>query len=180
VIVVLRFIGVMNAAVWFGAAVFYTFGVVPAFLSPEMKRLLSGDLYSGAAAHIVTHGYWAVYYWCGGVAIFHQLAEWVYLSRPLKSLLTYLLGTIFIIGLVSGLFIQPRLEKLHAQKYARPATGTSAANADQLASAEKSYSTWRTTTQVLNFLALAGLAVFTWQTIYSGNGTRFAPSKFRT
>ena len=85
-----------------------------------MKRLLSGDLYSGAAAHIVTHSYWAVYYWCGGVAIFHQLAEWVYLSRPLKSLLTYLLGTIFVIGLVSGLIIQPRLEKVYAQKYARP------------------------------------------------------------
>ncbi|MDB6034473.1 MAG: hypothetical protein JWM16_4811 [Verrucomicrobiales bacterium] len=175
---VLRFIGVMNAAVWFGTAVFYTFGVVPAFSSPEMKRLLSGDLYSGAAAHIVTHGYWAVYYWCGGVAIFHQLAEWVYLSRPLKSLVTYLLGMIFIIGLASGLLIQPKLEKLYAQKHTRSAPAP--ANADQLTFAEKSYSSWRTTTQVLNFLALAGLAVFTWQTIYSGNGTRFAPSKFRT
>jgi hypothetical protein len=176
--VVLRFIGVMNAAVWFGAAVFYTFGVVPAFSSPEMKRLLSGDLYSGAAAHIVTHPYWAVYYWCGGVAIFHQLAEWVYLSRPLKSVVTYLLGMIFIIGLTSGLFLQPRLEKLYAQKFPRP--GQAAPTPEQWAAAEKSYSGWRTTTQVLNLLALAGLSVFTWQTIYSGNGTRFAPSKFRT
>jgi hypothetical protein len=178
VIVVLRFIGVMNAAVWFGAAVFYTFGVSPAFSSPEMKRLLGGDLYSGAAAHIVTHYYWAVYYWCGGVAFFHQLAEWVYLSRPLKSLVTYLLAGVFVIGLTCGLLIQPRMEKLYAQKYAHPAPG--AATTEQAASAAKSYSAWRTTAQVLNLLALAGLTVFTWQTIHSGNGTRFAPSKFRT
>jgi hypothetical protein len=178
VIVVLRFIGVMNAAVWFGAAVFYAFGVSSAFSSPEMKRLLSGDLYSGAAAHIVSHRYWAIYYWCGGIAVFHQLAEWVYLSRPLKSLVTYLLGLVFVIGLTCGLLIQPRMEKLYAQKYARPASGSP--TPEQIASATKSYSGWRTTTQVLNLLALAGLTVFTWQTIYSGNGTRFAPSKFRT
>jgi hypothetical protein len=178
VIVVMRFIGVMNAAVWFGAAVFYTVGVGPAFSSPEMKRLLSGDLYSGAAAHIVSHGYWAFYYWCGGVAIFHQLAEWVYLSRPLKSLVTYLLGLVFVIGLTCGLLIQPRMEKLYAQKYAR--TGPGAPTSEQTAAAAKSYSGWRTTTQVLNLLALAGLAVFTWQTVHPGNGTRFAPSKFRT
>ena len=41
---VLRFIGVMNAALWFGAALFFTFAIAPAFSSPEMKRLLGGCL----------------------------------------------------------------------------------------------------------------------------------------
>lgn len=175
---VLRFIGVMNAAVWFGAAIFFTLAVVPAFASPEMTRLLGGDLYSGAAANIVASRYWAIFYWCGSIAFFHQLAEWVYLSRPLKSLVTYLLIGVFTIGLAGGLILQPRLNKLYAQKYVPP--GSAGPSPEQLAAA-KSYSAWKTTTRFLNFLALAGLTVFTWQTIHVGNnGTRFAPSKFRS
>jgi hypothetical protein len=178
VIVVLRFIGVMNAAAWFGAAVLYTLAVAPGFASAEMKKLLNGDLYSGAAALIVSQNYWRIYYWCGAIAVLHQLAEWVYLSRPLKSLATYLLGLIFAIGLACGLFIQPKLETLHRGKFTRPATGSF--TPEQLAAA-KSYDSWRTTTQVLNLLALAGLTLFTWQTIHIGNGTRFAPTgKFRS
>ena len=81
------------------------------------------------------------------------------------------------IGLAGGLILQPRLAKLYAQKYTRPGA---APTAEQLAAA-KSYSNWRTTTQVLNFLALAGLTLFTWQTIHVvANGTRFTSSKFRS
>jgi hypothetical protein len=180
VIVVLRFLGAMNAAAWFGAAVLYTLAVAPAFVSPEMKRLLNGDLYSGAAAQIVTENYWRIYYWCGAIGVVHQLAEWVYLSRPLKRLVTYLLVMLFGIGLVCGLFIQPRLETAYKGKFSRPATGS--LSPDQAADA-KSFDLLRRTTQILNLLALAGLTVFTWQTIHvqTANGTRFTPSgKFRS
>jgi hypothetical protein len=169
----------MNAAAWFGAAVLYTLAVAPGFSSPEMKRLLNGDLYSGAAALIVTQDYWRIYYWCGAIGIAHQLAEWVYLSRPLKRLVTYLLAMLFAIGLACGLFIQPRLETLYKGKF-KPATGSF--TPEQVADA-KSYDFWRRTTQVLNLLALAGLTIFTWQTIHvhTANGTRFAPTgKFRS
>ncbi len=48
----LRFIGLTNAAVWFGAAVFFTFVGGPAFFSPEMKHLLPPP-YNGAAAELM-------------------------------------------------------------------------------------------------------------------------------
>jgi hypothetical protein len=170
----------MNASAWFGAAVLYTLAVAPAFTSAEMKRLLNGDLYSGAAALIVTPNYWRIYYWCGAIGIAHQLAEWVYLSRPLKRLVTYLLAMLFVIGLACGLFIQPKLETLYKGKFSRPAAGSF--TPEQIADV-KSYDFWRRTTQVLNLFALAGLTIFTWQTIHvhTGNGTRFAPTgKFRS
>lgn len=177
-IVVLRFIGVMNAAAWFGAAVLYTIAVAPGFNSLEMKRLLGGDLYSGAASFIVSENYWRIYYWCGSIGLAHQLAEWVYLSRPLKRLATYLLVSVFVIGLACGLFIQPRAETLYKSRFIKPATGTFT---PEQVTAAKSYQFWHTTTQVLNLLALAGLTLFTWQTIHTGNGTRFAPTgKFRS
>jgi len=52
----LRIVGILNAAVWFGAAVFFTFGAGFAPFSAEMKRLLGSNNYpyfSGAIAQIL-------------------------------------------------------------------------------------------------------------------------------
>ena len=36
----LRFVGILNAAVWFGTAIFFSFGAGLVPFSPEMKTLL--------------------------------------------------------------------------------------------------------------------------------------------
>src|SRR5678816_4102246 len=55
----LRIIAIINAAVWFGSIVFFTFAAGPAFFTDEMIRLL-GKAHAGAAAQLVVHRYFIV------------------------------------------------------------------------------------------------------------------------
>ena len=64
----LRFVGLMNAAVWFGAAIFFTFGIGAAAFSPEMKELLgpkNSPYFSGAIAQILIARYFHLQLLCG-------------------------------------------------------------------------------------------------------------------
>ncbi len=179
-IVVLRFIGVMNAAVWFGAAIFFVFGISPAFSTPAIKQLLQGDIYPAAVSILASERFYSFHYWCGSIAIIHQLAEWVYLSRPLQRVtMGVLIGT-FILALFGGLWVQPKLLKNHQTAYFR---SPSPISPEDRRNAEKTYFTWRKTSDIITYLMVAGLAVFSWRVFYSGNTTttRFAPTnKFRS
>src|SRR5262245_17853222 len=106
----------MNATVWFGAALFFSFGIAPAFFTPEMKKLL-GDIYAGLVAEMVFERYFALHYICGAIAVIHQLAEWVYLGKPLQRLTFGLLAGVLMLSLVGGVWIQPKLRELHRIKY---------------------------------------------------------------
>ena len=68
----LRIVGLLNAAVWFGAAVFFTFGVGLVPFSPEMKTLLGSNnapYFSGAIAQIFIARYFHFQLACGAVAV---------------------------------------------------------------------------------------------------------------
>src|SRR5436190_8946410 len=107
VIAFLRFIGIVNAAVWFGAALFFSFGIAPAFFTPEMKRLF-GDFYCGLIAQAVLERYFVLHYCCGALALVHQLAEWVYLGKALQRFTFGLLLAILTLSLTGGLWFQPK------------------------------------------------------------------------
>src|SRR5438552_14019076 len=118
----LRLIGLLNVAVWFGAVIFFTFGVAPAFFSPEMKTLLGEQSYpafSGRLAMVVVSRYFLLHYWCGSIALLHQLAERFYLGKPLQKLNFGLLIGLCSLSLLGGLGLQPHLRKLHEIKYGR-------------------------------------------------------------
>ena len=80
----LRFIGTANAAVWFGAAVFFTLAAGPAIFSTEVQNLF-GDagfrFYAGGVALAVLKRYFIVQCACGIIALVHLWAEWLYLGR---------------------------------------------------------------------------------------------------
>ena len=57
----LRFVGMLNAAVWCGSAIFLAIGL-PALFSPELKRLLSPAGVGFAAESIVAR-YFILQYW---------------------------------------------------------------------------------------------------------------------
>ncbi|HEY0455085.1 MAG TPA: DUF4149 domain-containing protein [Verrucomicrobiae bacterium] len=173
---VLRFVGVMNAAAWFGAAILYMCAVAPAFASAEMKRTL-GEIYAGVIGQMLVDRFYTLQYWCGSVALAHQLAEWVYLSRPLQRITVAVLAGVFTLSLVNGLWIQPKVNDLHKLRYARAGV----ISQEQKAAAAKSFQSWHMAASTFNLLGLAGLTVFTWRVIQSTNGTRFSPSgKFRS
>jgi hypothetical protein len=174
VIAFLRFIGILNASVWLGAALFFTFGVAPAFFTPEMKSLL-GEIYAGLVAQAVLERYFVLHYCCGAVAIMHQLAEWVYLGKALHRLTFGLVMGIMAWSLIGGLWLQPRLKELHRIKYAKPEQ-FSAQQRDQAA---KAFRSWHGVSQVMNLAVLAGLAALAWRLSVPSNGPRFSTTKFR-
>ncbi len=174
--VVLRLIGVMNAAVWFGGALFFSFGVAPAFFSQEMKGLF-GEVYTGVIAQLVFERYFVLFYWCGAIAVVHLLAEWVYLGKPLHRLTLGILIGVYLIGLFGGLWLQPKLQRLHQTKYARAELVTPALRTQ----AARSFRIWHGVSEITNLLALGGLAVYTWRVSNPPNQTRFSSAaKFRS
>ena len=180
-ILLLRFIGVSNAAIWFGAAVFFTFAVAPTFFTMEMKQLLggglSGEIYSGLVAQMVLERYFMLHYCCGGIALVHLLAEWVYLGKALRRLMLWLVLGIFGFSLLGGLWVQPKLKHLHQIKHGRPEFFTPA----QKASATHGFRVWHGVAQAMNLLILGGLLIYYWRTVHPNDGPRFVTTtKFRS
>ena len=173
----LRFVGLMNAAVWFGAAFFFTFGIGPAPFSGEMKELLgqkNAPYFSGAIAQILIARYFYFQLVCGTVALLHLVGEWVYLGRTPRGIPLGLLIGLVSVGLISGHFLQPKLKALHKTKYAVDASATARETA------ARSFRAWHGVSQGINLLLLAGLTVYLWKIGNPSDSTRFvSTSKFR-
>lgn len=171
----------MNAAVWFGASVFFTFGVAPTFFTPEMKALLGGppgaDAYAGFIAQMVLERYFVLNYICGAIALAHLIAEWVYLGKRMHRLTVIILVAAFSLGLLGGLWLQPKLKRLHIIKY----TQSTAYTPVQRLQAARSFSIWHGVAQVMNLAVLVGLGVYVWRVTHSSDAPRFvSSSKFRS
>jgi hypothetical protein len=171
VIVILRWVGLLNAAVWFGASLVFTFVIAPAFFSPEMRQILGEQgasyVYSGRLAAVVQARYFVLQHWCGAIAILHFLAEWVYLGKPMQKISLGLLLGMFSLGLIGGLWMQPKIAGLHRAKYSVQSSP------DQKAQAAKSLKAWHGSAAIANLLVLGALAVYFARINQSGNGTRF-------
>jgi hypothetical protein len=168
----LRIVGLVNAAIWFGAAVFFTFGVAPAVFSQDMRQLLGPGNYpyfSGAIAQMLISTYFDLQVVCALVAVFHAFAEWLYLSRPLHRFWTGLLAVLLLSSLLGALLLQPHMKKLHQFKYSPAATPA------QRVSATSAFKVWHGTSQAVNLLMLAGLGLYLWRTANPSNATRFRP-----
>jgi hypothetical protein len=150
----LRLIGVINAAVWLGSAVFFAFVAGPAFFSPEMKELLKHAYFPGAVAQVLVGRYFALQYVCAGIALLHLVAEWLYAGKPLQRFQSLLLLTISCLSLAGGLWLQPQLKELHQIQYR--VTSTSA----QRRSAAKSFALWHGISQGTNLIMIAGVLVY--------------------
>ena len=183
-ILLLRFVGVINAAVWLGAAVFFTFGA-PAMFTPEAKTLL-GEAQSGIAAMMLLTRYFALQYWCGGIAIVHQLAEWVYLGRTLQRWVLGVLAAVYLLALLGGLWLQPKLRQLHEVKYGyRKVHGQyvrdGAHTQQQRDDAAAAFRRWHGISMVFNLIIMGGLVFFTWRVANPVDVPRFIPAnKFRS
>jgi hypothetical protein len=173
----LKLIGVLNAAVWFGAAVFFVFGASPAVSSSEMRVLLGAKSYpyfSGAISQVIVVRYFQLQFVCGSIALLHLVVEWLYLGRiPHKFWRGLLLGLVAA-NLLSGLWLQPRLRTLHRDHYA--------ANLPLVrrAQAARAFNNWQSVGDMINFLTVGGLAFYLWRVANPPDPTRFvSATKFR-
>ena len=170
VIGVLRFIGILNAAIWLGGAVFFTFGAAPVPFSNAMKELLTEANYpyfSGAIAQLLISKYFALHIICGAVALAHLGAEWLYLGRPARRSTLILLLVLFGFGLLGSLWLQPKMKRLHQYKYAPNVSE------DMRTRAAKSFRLWHATAQVFNVFVLGSLCVYVWRANNPADPTRF-------
>lgn len=174
----LRFVGLLNAAVWFGAALFFTFGIGPAVFSQEMRGLLGEHNYpffSGAIAQVLIARYFDLQLICGLMALLHAFTEWLYLGRPLQRFWLGLLVGLFAAGLLGGWVLHPRIKDLHARKYAQSLP------APARVAAAGSLRLWHGVAQGINVLVLVGLGAYLWRVAHPVSTARFvSPIKFQS
>jgi hypothetical protein len=166
----LRCVGLLNAAVWFGSAIFFTFGAGFIPFSQEMKSLLGPNNYpyfSGAIAQLYVARYFEFQVGCVIVAVLHLFAEWLYLGKYPQKLQAGLLAGLAAAALIGGFWLQPRLKALHAAKFGvntRP---------EVREAATRSFRAWHGVSQVVNLLMVGGVAVYLWRAANPPSQTRF-------
>jgi Domain of unknown function (DUF4149) len=154
VISLLRFVGILNAAVWCGSAIFLTVGL-PAVFSPELKRLLTAPGVGFAAQAIIAR-FFLLQYCCGAIALAHLLGEWMYCGRPVRRFNLTLVLALLALALAGGLWAQPKMRTLHEIKY----FGKSP---QQQAQAAKEFAAWHATSESFNLLVITGLIIYLWR-----------------
>ncbi len=167
VIAFLRFLGIANASVWCGAAVFTIIGL-PAVFSGESGRILTRQ-YAGFAAEAILERYFLLQYCCASVALAHLAFEWLYLGRTARRFTLGLLIGLACFGLLGGLVAQPKLCQLHRAKYW-------AKTVEERTRADKAFKPLHAGFQMANLLVVGGLVVYLWRVVKSAENSRFVGS----
>ena len=173
----LRFVGIANAAVWLGAAIFYTIVAGPAVVSSDMQRLLGQKYFpyfSGEVAQIVLTRYFHFHLACAVIALLHLAGERIYLGRTAHQLWVGLLAALFGFSLLGSVWLGPKLARLHRVQHALNASPTARETA------AKSFRLWHGVFQGVNVLIIGGVAVCLWRVTNPPDELRFVGSpKFR-
>ena len=173
----LRFVGILNAAVWLGAAVAFSFAALPAMFSQEMNGLLQQNYpyFSGAIAQLLVARYFSLQLICGALALLHLLVERMYLGKSLRKIWYGLVLALFAAALAGNYWLQPKMKELHRTKYAvnlRPEARDAAA---------RSFRAWHGASQAVNLLMLSGLIAYLWRVSNASDEPRFVSTvKFRS
>lgn len=131
--------------------------------------------HSGRAVQIVLERFSILQFWCGGFALAHLFAEWLYTGRPLKAWAVYLVLGVFALALVGGLWLEPKVKKLHLDLYGTRSTP------QQREQARRPLLVWRDVSEITHCLIALGLLVYVLQVALSGSPPRFLPSnKFKS
>jgi succinate dehydrogenase hydrophobic anchor subunit len=167
----------MNAAVWLGTAVFFTFGAEPACFSADLRgalQLPAGDSYfPGAISGVVMSRYYALMMACAVVAMLHFLAEWFYMGRPRRKFSFGLVAALFVLTLIGSHAVEPSLVRLNRSHYTAPQSA-------ERESAAKHFRVLRVTGIALNVLIIGGLVVYISRVSSPSDTLRFMrPVQFR-
>jgi hypothetical protein len=157
-------VGILNAAVWCGAAIFLTVGL-PAVFSPHLKQLLT-DPGVGYAAEAIVARFFLLQYCCVNIALVHLAVETVYLNRAFPRLNLGLLIALAAVALAGGLWAQPRMTELHTTKYF-------GRTVEERTRAGQEFAMWHGASEAVNLLAIGGLILYLWRVSGPGEQARF-------
>ncbi len=178
-LVILRAIGIFNAAIWLGSAIFFTFGVAPGIFSPAMKTIFAPpgapleDYYLGIIAQHLIERFFTVNLVCCLIAFAHFFGEMIYAGKPFRRFTFSLLVGILAVGLLTTYVFAPKIKTVHYVKY----RGTP----DQRLAARQQMSRLHAISASGNMLCLIALIIYTWKVSNPSDPMRFvgATSKFR-
>lgn len=151
----LRFLALLNAAVWLGATVFFTLGAGPAFFSPEMAAFLPRP-HRARAAELVIARLFTLQQVCGGVALTLLLMECVRVGKLVRRWHLGLVGGLLVLSLLAGNWLAPHMHQLQRIRYAPDSSPP------ERTAAEVSFQRWHAFSQVMNLLTLVGMMVHLW------------------
>ncbi|MGA2176919.1 MAG: DUF4149 domain-containing protein [Verrucomicrobiota bacterium] len=160
----LRFVGILNAAVWCGSAIFLTIAL-PAIFSPELKKAFSAPGV-GFVAQAVVARFFILQYCCGTIALAHLAAQWLYGGHPPLRWNLRLVIALLSLALAGGLWAQPKMQNLHREKY----FGRTVA---RQAEAARSFALWHGVSEAVNVLVIGGLVVYLWRVSAPTEHARF-------
>jgi hypothetical protein len=153
-------VGLLNAAVWFGSGIYFTFfaGAVP--FSAGMKELLGPNnfpYFSGAIAQIFIARYFLLQLICAIIAVVHLWAERLYFGRVPEKRWVGL--SLLILGLILAgkYWLQPRMHALHTFKYAVNVSEPARA------AAAHAFIILHVFAQIINLAILIALGIYLWR-----------------
>ncbi len=178
-ILFLRFIGVMNAAVWFGSAVFIL-AAAPVFFTTGVQSTPLGKFWPGVMVQFLFERFFYIQCVCATLAIAHQLAEWVYLGRALQRWIMIMLGALLLFILAEGLWLQPKMRSLNLVKWGLNERYAAVQYPmTQRQDADASFKQWHRVSRIFGLFATMAVGTFFWKVIHPGDTPRFIPNKFR-
>ncbi len=155
----MRFVGVLNAAVWVGAAIFNTLVVAPAMASQEMHNLLrtSFPFFSVSIGQILAERFFLLSVICASIALLHLWADWLYLGRAAHRFWLWLLASLFVLSLAGTFWLAPELDRLHRDAY------SAALKPEKRLAADRAFGAWHNAGHAINFLIMGGVTVYLWR-----------------
>jgi len=171
----LRFVGLVNAALWVGATVFFVLGIMPVAGSEEMIRRLGANhagYFSTAILNVLVDRFFAWQIAFSVIAALRLLIDWLYLGKYPARLSFSLLAVLFAVGLAGTAVIEPQLKRLHSARYAANAT------VERREAANVSFGHWQRVAIGLELLLACGTAVYFWRLANPPDPARFTHGPF--
>lgn len=170
--------GMLNAAIWLGATIFCSTAVLAALNSRDMVNLVGAKYFaqvSGAMTQIIFARLFHLQTACALLAGFHLLGEWLYLGRRSQPWRVRLLTVLFALNLMGGLWLGPKLTRLHRAQHALNV------RAEDRDLAGRSFRWWNGGFQSVNGLMIGGVIVYFWRVTQPDDSPRFVrPVNFRS
>ncbi|MBO11686.1 MAG: hypothetical protein CMJ68_13110 [Planctomycetaceae bacterium] len=120
----LRYLTLLNAGVWLGAAVFMFVVALTIFTAPEMNAVVAAgegeyqNYLKGLAGQLFFQRFYLLQFVCAGVASLLLFLEWKLGKQEFPKWRFGLLVLLSVLVLAGGLWLRPKLENLFQQKYA--------------------------------------------------------------
>jgi hypothetical protein len=145
----LRIIGIANAALWFGASLFFLVCIRGVFQSEELMRLVPHP-FSEASMHVLLGSYLTLLTICSLVAMGQHWAEQWYAGRPVFQLKMGVLLTLVVVNMVIKWVIFPSMTQQHLRAY-RPS-----ATQQDLQEGARAYRMWKTGFHFVHLFVVIG------------------------